>query len=122
MDITKVYTILKKSLYIDIAQTSGGGQWIGDQKAYYNVDGLPSLDETCILPLIGVDIDTKAKYNVSVCDMPFEEEISAPNAEGDGMIEPTSLIINGMAVFRGVGKNAPPCVFFECCIPQAVLV
>jgi len=113
MDITKVYSILKKSLHIRLSHDTNGGQWLGNSSASYNVDGLPELDCECVLPLIGVDIDVKAKYTVMEDTERITDMILKHECEGDGMVELTDLNIRGVAVMRGVGRNAPACVFIN---------
>lgn len=113
MDNTKIYAILKKSLHIQIATEPDGGQWVGNNSVFYNVDGLPPLNAQNILPLIGVDIDTKAKYTVEERDLPHANDIMPGAAEGDGLVELTDLILQGEAIMRGVSQNAPPCVFIN---------
>ncbi len=113
MDTTKIYAILKKTTHPVIAVDSMGGQWLGDGNAFYNVDGLPKLNEDNLLPLIGIDIDTKSKYTVATTTLPLSEIILRENAEGDGCVELTDLNICGRTVMRGVGQNAPKCAFIN---------
>lgn len=113
MDNTKIYAILKKALHIQIAADPDGGQWIGDANALYNVDGLPRLNADNILPMIGVDIDTKAKYTVAETELPYADEIMKSAAEGDGLVELTDLNLRSVSVMRGVGQNAPLSVFIN---------
>lgn len=113
MDTTKIYAILKKTTHPRIATDNKGGQWIGDGNAYYNVDGLPELNKDNLLPVIGIDIDTKSKYTVIEENLPSEEIILRDGAEGDGCVELTDLNICGRTVMRGVGLNAPKCAFIN---------
>lgn len=113
MDTTKIYAILKKTTHPVIAVDPKDGQWLGDGNAFYNVDGLPELNEDNLLPLIGIDIDTKSKYTVTTIKLPLSEILLRENAEGDGCVELTDLTICGKAVMRGIGKNAPKAIFIN---------
>lgn len=110
MDYTKIYKVISKHHKVYILN-HGESQWLSNGFVTYNIDGLPKLDRDNVLPLIGVDSNTAATYNVIMNELPDPDIIMADQLKGDGMLELSKLTVDGFAMLRGNGSNAPDCVF-----------
>ena len=65
MNYTKIYAAVAKKKTIYVWQPNESDQWLIVDGAIYSVSGLPDLNCENVLPLIGVDSETSASYNVS---------------------------------------------------------
>ena len=117
MNYTKIYAVMAKQRKISIWRPVENEQWLIASDAMYNVDGLPELDCENVLPLIGVDSESSAKYTVSYFDEAsrkrIEKYIRCNDCEGDGFMVQTKLAFDGVSMLRGEGSNAPACIFIK---------
>lgn len=107
MDYTKIYKVVKKHKNIRICTKHG--QWLICSASVYNIDGLPEVSPTNLLPMIGAD--DSATYNVSYKNLPVIDEIMVQSRPGDGCLINSKIIFKGLVMLRGEGSNAPGCVF-----------
>ena len=117
MNYTKVYAAVAKKKTIYVWQPNESDQWLIVAGAIYSVSGLPDLNCENVLPLIGVDSDTSASYNVSYFNEKakdiLQKYIYCNACEGDGLMVPTKLAFSDVVVLRGESSNAPRCVFVK---------
>lgn len=117
MNYTKIYAAVAKKKTIYVWQPNTSDQWLIVARAIYSVSGLPDLNCENVLPLIGVDSDTSAAYNVSYYNDKdkdaLQKYIYCNACEGDGFMVPTKLAFNDVVVLRGESSNAPRCLFVK---------
>ena len=116
MDLTKVYSYIKKTKSIMISDmiTADGTyveQWISNGVAAYSLSGLPQLDHESVLLLIGVDTESKAKYNVYEHNFSHSSELMKAYTDTDRSVIPTGLTIAEYEVLEGGSPSSPDIVF-----------
>ena len=114
MDNTKIYKIIAKDLHFKLYDDPKGGiQWLSDGIAAYAMHGMPEMDEHTALPLLGIDDNTSAKYFPIRMALPLCKEIYSDDNFGLGTVEPAQIVVQDMLMMRGVGTNAPECLFVD---------
>jgi hypothetical protein len=117
MNYTKIYAAVAKKKTIYVWQPNESDQWLIVDGAIYSVSGLPDLNCENVLPLIGVDSETSASYNVSYFNGKakdiLQKYIYCNACEGDGLMVPTKLAFSDVVVLRGESSNAPRCLFVK---------
>ena len=117
MNYTKIYAAVAKKKTIYVWQPNESDQWLIVDGAIYSVSGLPDLNCENVLPLIGVDSETSASYNVSYFNGKnkdiLRKYIYCNACEGDGLMVPTKLAFSDVVVLRGESSNAPLCEFVK---------